>query len=196
MSNKKIKPSINLTKYLDQTLRLERMKQKRLDLPSKLVRNNDEKKVRTLDNHIFRSVANLIYFFEFLNLYPDLINKFGEDIEDLLGFKSGGGSRNPKGEGLVRFIIALLAEGSIGYDDDRRFNFRRRLLKVMQNSINQKVGSIVKTSKDPRGYNDTRFHDMIFQDLQRAAVWTSYLDRLTGHEEEKPKRIFDINIKN
>ena len=101
MSNKKIKPSINLTKYLDQTLRLERMKQKRLDLPSKLVRNNDEKKVRTLDNHIFRSVANLIYFFEFLNLYPDLINKFGEDIEDLLGFKSGGGSRNPKGEGLV-----------------------------------------------------------------------------------------------
>ena len=77
-------------------------------------------------------------------------------------------TRNPKGEGLVRFIIALLAEGSIGYDDDRRFNFRRRLLKVMQNSINQKVGSIVKTSKDPRGYNDTRFHDMIFQDLQRA----------------------------
>ena len=134
MSNKKIKPSINLTKYLDQTLRLERMKQKRLDLPSKLVRNNDEKKVRTLDNHIFRSVANLIYFFEFLNLYPDLINKFGEDIEDLLGFKSGGSSRNPKGEGFVRFIIALLAEGSIGYDDDRRFNFRRRLLKVMQNS--------------------------------------------------------------
>ena len=84
MSNKKIKPSINLTKYLDQTLRLERMKQKRLNLPSKLVRNNDEKKVRTLDNHIFRSVANLIYFFEFLNLYPDLINKFGEDIEDCL----------------------------------------------------------------------------------------------------------------
>ena len=180
---------------MDQTLRLERMKQKRLDLPNKLVRNNDEKKVRTLDIHIFRSVANLIYFFEFLNLHPDLINKFGEDIEDLLGFKSGG-SRNPKGEGLVRFITALLAEGSIGYDDDRRFNFQRRLLKLMQYSINQKVGFIVKTSKDPRGYNDTRFHDMIFQDLQRAAVCTSFLDRLTGHEEEKPKRIIDINIKN
>lgn len=62
MSSKNIKPSQQLTKYLRETLRLERMKQKKLDPASSVVRNNDEKKVRTLDNHIFKSMANLIYF--------------------------------------------------------------------------------------------------------------------------------------
>ena len=73
MSNKKIKPSETLIKYLNKTLRLERMKRKKLELPTKAVRNNDEMKVRALDSHIFRSMANLTYFFEFINLHPELI---------------------------------------------------------------------------------------------------------------------------
>lgn len=194
-SQKSIRPSAKLKEYLDETLELEELKKlNKIDGTAignhnKLkIRNNDERKVRSLDNHIFESMANLIYFFEFVNLHPELINKFGEDIEDLLGLK-GGGPKNPKGEGFPRFIDTILASGSIGYDD-MRFNYRRRLLKVMQFLINQKAGFIVKTSKDPRGYDDARFHDMIFQDLQRATVWTSYLDRLTGNETKKSKRLF------
>jgi hypothetical protein len=203
MSNKKsaqkpIRFAPKLKEYLDETLQLEELKKlNKIDGTAigshdqLRIRNNDETKVRTLDNHIFKSMANLIYFFEFLNLHPELINKFGEDIEDLLGLK-GAGPKNPKGEGFPRFIDTILANGSTGYDDDTRFNFRRRLLKIMQFLINQKATFIVKTSKDPRGYNDTRFHDMIFHDLHRAEVWTSYLDRLTGNETKKSKRLFDF----
>ena len=131
IANKIINPAPMLVRYLHKTLELERMKQKKLDLSSATVRSNDEMKVRMLDNQVFRSMANLMYFFEFLNLHPELIDKFGDDVVDLLGLK-GGGSRNPKGEGFVRLVIALLAEGSIAYDDDKRFYYRRRLLKVMQ----------------------------------------------------------------
>ncbi len=200
MSNKKptqkpIRFAPQLKKYLDETLKLEELKNlNKIDGTAigshdqLRIRSNDEKKVRTLDNHIFRSMANLIYFFEFLNIHPELITKFGEDIEDLLGLNGGG----PKGEAFPRFVDAILANGSVGYDDDSRFNFRRRLLKVMQFLINQKATFIVKTSKDPRGYNDSRFQDMIFHDLRRAEVWTSFLDRLTGNETKRSKRLFDF----
>jgi hypothetical protein len=194
---KPISPSDSLKDYLNETLEVEGVKNVRKidgsrsgEGEKKRIRNNREAKVRAIDN-LFESMANLIYFFEFLNLHPELIDKFGEDIEDLLGLK-GAGPKNPKGEGFPRFIDTILANGSIGSDDDRRFNYRRRLLKIMQFLINQKAGFIVKTSKDPQGYNDTRFQDMIFQDLQRAAVWTSYLDRLTGNETKKSKRLFDF----
>ena len=73
-----------LVRYLHKTLELERMKQKKLDLSSATVRSNDEIKVRMLDNQVFRSMANLMYFFEFLNLHPELIDKFGDDVVDLL----------------------------------------------------------------------------------------------------------------
>ena len=65
----------------------------------------------------------------------------------------------------------------------------------MQYLINQKAKWIVANSKkDPRGYDDTRFQEMIFHDLQRAEVWTSFLDRLTGHEAKNPNRVIDFKI--
>lgn len=128
-------------------------------------------------------------------MYPELITKFGDDVEDLLGLK-GGGPRSPKGGPFVQFITAVLADGSIGYDNDGRFNFRRRSLKVMQYLINQMVKSILMNSKtDPRGYEDTRFEDMMFHDLQRAEVWTTFLDRLTGNESKSPKRMIDFKVR-
>lgn len=152
------------------------------------IRNNDERKVRIIDN-LFKSLANLIYFFEFLNLHQDLITKFSDDIEDLLGLK-GGGPRNPEGEVFPRFVTAVLDIGSVGYDDDSRFNFRRRMLKILQYLINQKAMLFITNSRnEPRGYDDTQFRDMIYHDFKRAQVWMNYLDRLTGHETKKPKRI-------
>src|ERR1044072_1413522 len=51
------------------------------------IRNNDDKKVRILNNHIFRAMANLIYFFEFLNKHQELDGLFDTDVEDLFGFR-------------------------------------------------------------------------------------------------------------
>ena len=60
------------------------------------IRNNREAKVRAIDN-LFESMANLIYFFEFVNIHPELMDRFDDDIQDLLGLK-GAGPRNPKGK--------------------------------------------------------------------------------------------------
>ena len=92
MPNKQIPPSPKLIEYLNETLRLEKIKLKKLDKRHSLydqvepteIRNNDEKKVRWIDN-LFESIANLIYFFEYVNNHPELIAKFKEDIEDMMG---------------------------------------------------------------------------------------------------------------
>ena len=98
---KPITPTDSLKDYLRETLELEGVKNVRKidgsrsgEEKKKRIRNNREAKVRAIDN-LFESMANLIYFFEFLNLHPELIDKFGEDIEDLLGLK-GAGPKNPK----------------------------------------------------------------------------------------------------
>jgi hypothetical protein len=136
-------------------------------------------------------MANLIYFFEFVNIHPELMDRFDDDIQDLLGLK-GAGPRNPKGEGLIRLLHAILSEGFI--DDDIKFNYRRRMVKVFQFLVNQKAKSIVKTSKkDPLTYDDPQFSKMIFSDLDRAQVWMNYLDRLTTYETKKPSRVLGLD---
>lgn len=57
------------------------------------------------------------------------------------------------------------------------------------------MGRIVTEKKeDPRGYEDRRFAEMITQDMKRAEVWTSFLDRVTGREADNPKRVIDFDI--
>lgn len=195
---KKIPCSPYLVDYLKDTLDLEKIKLKKLDGgkitktdDDAIIANNDRKR-GILKTHIFKSLANLVYFFEFLNLYPELIYKFDEDIADLLGLK-GAGPRNPKGEGLIRLLIAILNEGSLD-DFDIKFNFRRRMVKVMQYLVNQKAKSLIVTSKkDPLRYDDSQFRNMIFHDLDRAQVWMNYLDRLTGNEMKELNRTIDID---
>ena len=49
-------------------------------------RNLDRKKRYVLDKFIFQSMANMIFFFEYLKKYPDLREVFEDDIKELFGF--------------------------------------------------------------------------------------------------------------
>lgn len=208
--SKPIPPTDSVKNYLDETFELAKIRKlgkktfdgssigskelaERLEELAKInlrIRNNREAKVRAIDN-LFESMANLIYFFEFVNIHPELMDRFDDDIQDLLGLK-GAGPRNPKGEGLIRLLHAVLSEGSM--DEDIKFNYRRRMVKVIQFLANQKAKSIVMTSKkDPLTYADPQFSKMIFSDLDRAQVWMNYLDRLTTFETKKPSRVLGLD---
>ena len=65
--------SIILEKYLESKLKIEKMKVKTANagnqlskIDKRVIKANNKKKVKVLNNHIFRSMANLIYFFGIL----------------------------------------------------------------------------------------------------------------------------------
>jgi len=183
-SPKRIQPSTSLTDYLDETLRLERMRNKKLDniVDNKDVRNNDEKKVRMLDK-LFTSMADLIYFFEFLGNHPELVDKFGEDIEDLLGLKV---TEDSKHRAFERFIGATISSESSGGQimSEGKFNFQRRLIAIMQSIIHISVFGYFLISQEA-----ANFKGMAHDDLTRAEVWTKFIDRPTPYENKKPNRL-------
>jgi hypothetical protein len=196
----KIKPihySENLEVYLKEVLRLEAIKhRKKIGDKSKItvtderdIKLNDGRKRIVLDNYIFKSMANLIYFFEFINDHPDLINKFDKDIEDLLGLYGTFSKSSPFSRLIKAFIGRIL--GTKWHDDsnDDRFNFRRRLLTLMQILINQKV--MFYTANSQKGIVDRRFSQMIVNDMQRAEVWTLYLDKYVDYRKN-PSRVIDV----
>jgi hypothetical protein len=198
ITKKKPKPigcNKHLIAYLKETLRLEKVKLKKKEggkitaTDLRDIAYNDDTKLAVLNKYIFPSMANLIYFFEFLNNNHELIDKFDEDVLDLFGLRA---HTDPKFFTFPRFVRAVIGEGHPDYDNVK-FNYRRRLLKIMQYSINQKAMLLVAYSKnDPLGYNDTRFRDMIISDLQKAEVWMNYLDRFTGNEMKESSRLIDV----
>ena len=139
--SKIIEPSSRLIKYLEETLDIEEhkskpKKQKQKGLARK-IRSNDEKKVRTMD-YLFRSMADLIYFFEFINKNPALIKKFDNDLEELLGLKID----NPQQSLFSTFIEAIVAseESFQGQDYGKPdFAYRYRVLGIMQRLILKKA---------------------------------------------------------
>lgn len=193
MSNKHIKPSPKLIKFLKETSRLEEMKLKKLDknrslfdqVPKKTIRNNDEKKVRWLDN-LFTSMANLIYFFEFINDHPEVIGKFGEDIEDLFGLNI----TDPKLAPFSRFIRAIIGEAQGDYENTQ-FNFRIRLLKIMQFLISEKADFASMSLNDPPTRQDMEFRNMMIPVLKQAQLWIGYLDKF-AERRKNPNRIIVI----
>jgi hypothetical protein len=190
--------SAYLKEYLKETEAIARLKDdysadnRELGKHDKLrVRSNDAEKVRILRKNIFGSMANLIYFFEFLNKHPELISKFGDDVEELFGLRA---TKNMKSNTFPRLVYALL-----GYDDSRndtkeRFNYRRRLLKIMQDCINAKMLNLAmhNASWPIQSPGDNRLKHMVLSDMQRADVWANFFDKLTDREYHKPSRIIDF----
>jgi hypothetical protein len=174
-----------LSEYLNETLETQDYRKKKKEnkkltkIEATKIKNNDDKKVGILDKHIFGSMADLIYFFKFMLRHPELIDRFGEDIEELLGLKeemSNDASQNLGFSALVNLILNYPShhdpEESL---NDNRFYFKRHLLPILQDSIYHHIITIFRH----------RQHDMIFKmmvdnDFQRAKTWTEYVD-------EKPK---------
>lgn len=227
MSNKVIKakliqPSRKLIKYLDETLEAQGIKQQKIGKVSKVkaksisekqkqkllrqIRYNDEKKVRTLD-YLFRSMADLIYFFEFINENPELIDRFDDDIEDLLGLKE------PEPEDWLetppafsRFIQAVICGPfctPVMQGEDygkRKFAYRYHLLSIMQRHIIEKVMPVYSepylAAKEPYAteYTDKEVRSIVYEKFLDTKSHVNTLDKfwpqsIADNEIKRPKRV-------
>jgi hypothetical protein len=193
----------SLEDYLKKKLAIERdikMKEETKTLITKtdrkVVRNNDDMKVRTLNNHVFRSMANLIYFFEFINKHHELDGVFDKDIEELFGLKGPHVKRHNVNDGnylvFLRFLDAILnydntliVEESEGktltkrrikkkeFDTGR--NIRLQLLKAISDAALEYIQNIAgeKEGQTP-SLARLKIGKIIAQDLERTRIWTDY----------------------
>ena len=171
---------------------LEKEKREKLiDIDPKKVRNNDEKKVRIIDN-LFESMANLTYFFEFVNKNPVLIDKFVDDIDDLIGLRTREPEDDPEDElkndrkyqPFWRLIKSILGYHGPEHDADNKFYFQRRSMRIMQYAVWQKVGALTNRIKE-----DVYFKNRIKEEMLNARVWADHFDKeVTGREKKRPKR--------
>jgi len=150
---------------------------------------NTDRKGDILNTYIFKSMANLIYFFEFINNNPQLIDKFESDIEDLLGLKP---QTNPGNSAFIRLVRAIIGEGQFSDFGNSKFNFRYRLLKLIQFQINQKAMQYYANPHNPEYQKDRRFKDKVWNELVQAELWMKLLDTFKANETKEQKRIIDV----
>lgn len=201
-----IKEDPKLKKYLEETLRVEDLRKKRkqtkISSPEETeIKNNDDKKVGILDKHIFGSMANLIYFFRFILTYPELIDRFGEDIEELLGLKeempNEAKSQYLGFSALINLILNYPSHYRSDHEfslykclDDDRFNFKRHLLPILQSIIYHHTKTIITHRKE-----DMLFNIMVANDFQRSETWTKHVDREPRHINKPIRRKIIISPK-
>jgi hypothetical protein len=197
---KPIPPTYSVKNYLNETLELYKFRKlgkktydgssigsKKLAEINLRIRNNREAKVRAMDN-LFESMANLIYFFEFLNNHPELIHKFRDNVEDMMGETTKSqlhlDSKKAPFARLIRELIGLEYT-------DAGFSYRTRLLHMLQLLVNKKADEIMmKIDKLPT-INAYEMRGMMSSDMKRAKVWMGYIDKFPD-SKEKPSRILDI----
>jgi hypothetical protein len=74
------------------------------DVDQKNKRYLDKEKVRLLNDYVFRSMANIIFFFRATSIYPQLKEIFENDIKDLLGVRR----ENPQPDNYGFIFSALV----------------------------------------------------------------------------------------
>jgi hypothetical protein len=187
---RKIKEDPYFKSYLDETLLVEDLRKKKkqykiTNVEDRKIKNNDDRKVRVLDNYIFGSMANLIYLFRFMQRHPELIDRFGEDIEELLGLKEDtrtDAKRSFGFEALFNLILNYHSQLDESLNDNR-FNFKRHLLPILQDSIYHHVTTIFRHRQE-----DMIFRNMVDDDFQRAKTWTEHADREPKHAHKEIRR--------
>ena len=190
-----------LSDYLNETLETQDFRKKKKEnkkltiVEARKIKSNDDKKVGILDKHIFGSMANLICFFRFMFRHPELIDRFGEDIEELLGLKvdSNRGEAKFQGlgfEALVTLILRYPSNHPINNEyslhnslNKEQFNFKRHLLPILQGCIYARITEILSDNK-----RDMLFKMMVDNDFQRTDTWTKLVDKEPRHMNKPLRR--------
>ena len=190
--------------YMNECLRLEEIKIKRKESGGSItdkqesdIKYNTDGKGRILKTYVIKSMANLTYFFKFINEHPDLIKNFDKDIEKIFGLNMPmdlRGEKAPFRRMLMEFVgkevSGFIGENLAGYlDMDSKFNFRIRLLAIMQLIIRQKADWVGMNLNDPPTRNDYEMRDMLMEDLKRAQVWMGYLNQSVTRMPDKEGQI-------
>jgi hypothetical protein len=150
----------------------------------------DKEKVELLNNHIFPSMANLIFFFVSVSRYPKLKEIFENDIKDLLGVRLENPHENNPQENSYGFAFTELIRtilipgyGFISEVNVCRKDFRLRLNHILQDTVKSMVDLALIDMKD------TSTHRIIMNDFERTMAWTKMLaDCVDEVEVKKPHR--------
>lgn len=164
------KASKALSDGLDEILQFEYLKQKkkihneRLSPGEEKIRNKiNRNKSYILDEIIFKSFANLLYFFEFVANHPLAQHLFQKDIRVMFGMEE---ISNKYFEPTKASIISELIYSALLHRNFEPTNFRMVLLDFMQDTISQHI-SLVSTKQ----LNDEVSTHIVSQDMGRALTW-------------------------
>ena len=143
------------------------------------------RKVDVLDKHIFRSMANLVLFFKYLEDHPELREIYEEDVKELLGFIG----KNAKYEDN---IITRLLQSILKWDSNNDpNNFRLELISSIQNVLFNKI---IFLSLMDNKLGDSMTNGIIGPDIGRAVLWArNFSSRYVysskkDDQTEEPKR--------
>lgn len=130
-------------------------------------------------------VANLTYFFEFVNKNPDLVDKFVDDIDDLIGLRKHEAEDDKRYQPFWRFIKSILGYHGPENDTNNKFYFQRRCMRIMQFAVWQKISALTNRIKE-----DAYFKNRIKEEMIHARMWVDHFDKeVTGRETKRAKRI-------
>jgi hypothetical protein len=132
----------------------------------------DTEKVELLNDYIFPSMANIVFFFRFISRYPQLKKIFDNDVRDLLGVRR----ENPHDDNygfifsaLVRSIVST-GLGFISKEEIRSKDFRLRLNQILQESVWVKAELTL-----PDVFKNPAAQRVVEDDFNRAWAWVRML---------------------
>jgi len=189
--------SPRIEEYLRETLEIHKLKVTKKNDGSKIgivdrrqIRHNDKKKVNILNKYIFQSLANLTYFFEFLNKYPELISDFENDIEELFGYK-GPHMYSSKGDQFKYCVFLRFIEAILNTDKANDITrFRVFVINTLQHSLLSKINNIyLEKSMKEEDEEHSLYTNVISNDISRCKAWIKYVTKDVNCSTTKPHRI-------
>ena len=137
----------------------------------------DRRKVDVLNNHIFRSMANLIVFFDNLAEHPELRDIYEEDVKELLGF-IGQNAKKYEDNILTRLLQSILR-----WDTNREpINFRLELMLSIQNVLYNKILNLTLMDEN---LGDSVTNTIVNPDVGRALIWCRMFSARYRNSEKK-----------
>lgn len=175
-NGKSFVPSSSLKKMLEEKLRLEN-KRKKNEIGEEELRQElnkwSRRKVDVIDRHIFQSMADLTYFFEFCKKHNNILDDFENDIEELFGFK-GPHMTSAKDDKLEFNIFDRFIDAIINTGNPKDFTkFRVYLINIIAYNMFKKIRG--SSYLDDNFKDNELFINVIVPDLGRAHSWIKYL---------------------
>jgi hypothetical protein len=160
--------------YMQKKLRFERRRMSEELRGKELVKNKEysslkKRKTDVLDR-IFRSMANLIFFFQCLAEHSELAEVFDNDIKDLLGIRRKDPQKQVLGFVFLELMLSIIKVKKQPLDEQNEKDFRLYLTHLLQTIIFDKVR--LSTSDT---FNNVHAQAIVEEDLMRAWAWTKML---------------------
>jgi len=187
-------PDSGLIEYLKERLQLDKQMNEldaaRIEFSPEVDADDRKlrtKKVRVLNDIVFRAMANLTFFFEAIALHPELKERLDSDVKDLLGVKHN--SSQAFGFMILKLLHSILIVNQDKKEKVERDDFRLQLNNKLQGIVMDKARQFL-----PIVFRNDKAEHIVWDDLARAWAWTSML--AINRDYGVPNRTFDFDTAN